>query len=565
MVKRLSLCHAVTGALRHSNEKSKISKIIFQSSKLKNSRLHAALSRALKVDRRTGISRKTERSVNKKDHFQKVKDRVLDWFKDPENSSCLPGKKDVVVVKGVKHQKYLLQDYLSILHRKFLQENPDITVSFSTFTAVRRQAPWIKLLGTRAKDTCLCSQHENMRLRLRAVRGVGLPNDLDQCTSTMTIENAVQILKENLTSPTVTYSVWKPVKEYDAEKNKTYRNTREVQITTPRNTFIADFAEQLLVFRAHQDRAITQYRAVHLLKDTLPPGHITIQMDFAENWATGSRVQSSYYGRAQLTVHPAVAHYKVEGKLQHHSLVVISSERQHNAITIYAIMKKIISALHETLPIPINHVHYISDSPSSQYRNISIFSLISRHSHIFKVGASWIYMESGHGKGPCDGVGAVVKRVADDAFKAGHAIQTAEDFVKWGNERTNIEHILLSKAEVEECDQRHLQSAQKVPGTMKVHHAISPIPGILCVRNTACCAPCCFSPTGTVRLQCSGWSAHTLFTPPDDEYDEDISLATIKIVQEIFARQNKAAKQPRRDNHIEYSCSSEDDAAVVEE
>ena len=42
----------------------------------------------------------------------------------------------------------------------------------------------------------------------------------------------------------------------------------------------------------------------------------------------------------------------------------------------------------------------------------------------------WLYTESGHGKGAPDGVGAVVKRMADDfVAHQRHPIQTAKDIL----------------------------------------------------------------------------------------------------------------------------------------
>ena len=36
---------------------------------------------------------------------------------------------------------------------------------------------------------------------------------------------------------------------------------------------------------------------------------------------------------------------------------------------------------------------------------------------IFGVEASWSWVEKGHGKGPCDGVGGAVKKLADNHIK----------------------------------------------------------------------------------------------------------------------------------------------------
>ena len=77
-------------------------------------------------------------------------------------------------------------------------------------------------------------------------------------------------------------------------------------------------------------------------------------------------------------------------------------------------------------------VHYLTDSPTSQYRNKTIFNLVCEHETVVGAKATWDYLEAGHGKGPCDGLGASVKRTADSAIKQGKAsIQCAADFYKW--------------------------------------------------------------------------------------------------------------------------------------
>ena len=76
-------------------------------------------------------------------------------------------------------------------------------------------------------------------------------------------------------------------------------------------------------------------------------------------------------------------------------------------------MKDLISRLGAT------HVHYMTDSPVSQYRNKFLFFTLSNHLTMFGVAATWHYFEKGHGKGPCDGVGGAVKHGAGQAAKHG--------------------------------------------------------------------------------------------------------------------------------------------------
>ena len=61
-------------------------------------------------------------------------------------------------------------------------------------------------------------------------------------------------------------------------------------------------------------------------------------------------------------------------------------------------------------------LHYWTDSTTTQYRNKTIFTLLSLHQQLFSVKASWNYFEAGHGKGPCDGIGGTPKGMAEDAL-----------------------------------------------------------------------------------------------------------------------------------------------------
>ena len=118
-----------------------------------------------------------------------------------------------------------------------------------------------------------------------------------------------------------------------------------------------------------------------------------------------------------VTLHPAVAYYRsADGLLSHKSKVFVSDELGHNSATVYAFLKELISNLKTMLP-NLKHIHYYTNSPTSQFRNKTIFYLLSRHKELFNVTASWNYFEAGHGKGPCDGIGGSVKRMSDEAVQ----------------------------------------------------------------------------------------------------------------------------------------------------
>ena len=122
----------------------------------------------------------------------------------------------------------------------------------------------------------------------------------------------------------------------------------------------------------------------------------------------------------------------------------------HDARFVFALLQSLVPQLIQLIP-ELEYIHYWTDSPTSQYRNKTIFKIISCHSHYFKVSASWNYMEAGHGKGPCDPIGGTAKRKADLAVKNEKAIiQDAKDFYQWAKTTeadSSIKFTFLSSEE----------------------------------------------------------------------------------------------------------------------
>ncbi|XP_076461172.1 uncharacterized protein LOC143293803 [Babylonia areolata] len=171
-----------------------------------------------------------------------------------------------------------------------------------------------------------------------------------------------------------------------------------------------------------------------MLKKNLPTDHVIVQMDFSENYSCSQadEVQSAYFNPTMVTLHPVVLYFKADtGELAHRSIMIVSDELGHNSGTVFAFIKSLIPEINEVVP-KVKWIHYWTDSPTSQYRNRYMFYTISNHENLFDMPASWNFFEAGHGKGPCDGLGGVAKRMADQAVRQDKSIQDAEDFYQWG-------------------------------------------------------------------------------------------------------------------------------------
>ena len=77
-------------------------------------------------------------------------------------------------------------------------------------------------------------------------------------------------------------------------------------------------------------------------------------------------------------------------------MAVISDEPKHDAGTIFAILQKTMPYVKSNMK-DLDQVHYWTDSPTSQYRNKTIFSIVSRHEEHFDAKAAWNYFEARHG------------------------------------------------------------------------------------------------------------------------------------------------------------------------
>ena len=263
-----------------------------------------------------------------------------------------------------------------------------------------------------------------------------------------------------------------------------------------------------------------QYDQIHHMKDTLRPGKdISVQLDYAENWsATYLReISSAHYDKKMITVHPMVTHYRSEqGVLVAKSFVGVTEVLAHSFPTTFTFLKMLMKQIkkeHTTLEV----VHFISDGPSSQYRFTC--DMVAQFRIIFGVEASWSWLEKGHGKGLCDGVGGAVKKLADNLMKTAKINDSAENFYREVSQATDVMILLRTEeANIESsaCEIKSWASVS-VPGLMETHMIVG-TEGYIWTKPTSCFHACCYtSPKFTPN--CDGWKRSKMVL--QKEIDED--------------------------------------------
>ena len=136
------------------------------------------------------------------------------------------------------------------------------------------------------------------------------------------------------------------------------------------------------------------------------------------------------------------------------------------------------------------------DRFSNKSQNRAIFQIISCHKEYFGVTTSRSFTEAGHGKGPCDPIGSVAKRKADQVVKNGkYVVQDAITFFEWAKQDTSAIAFPYVCIEDYEISEKFLKVAcenlQAVKGTMKVYVVFSLKANSIWARDTSCfCKNC---------------------------------------------------------------------------
>lgn len=443
------------------------------------------------------------------------REKVNDFLTREDNSVQLPGRKDNI--QGI--QRYGLTDTMSNLYGKFVKEFPNIVVSKAFFFRSRR--PSVKLIAHTQRRMCVCIKHANISLILKSAKV--LPKST-QALVDMSIAEVKETL-ETIPSKKVAYRQW--VKSSITFKGRIIKKDRLIDCKDKKKTFITKVINMLPGFYEHVERVGQQYKAVQMVKSVLKPDvECTVQMDFSENWTSKFQDEPSsvYYDKYQTTLHPMVVHYVDNmGNIKTISYVGVSNETNHSAPTIYSFITALINDLRGFMPA-LKRIHFISDSPSSQYRNKSIVSLIAQFPRIFSVTATWTWLEAGHGKGPCDGIGGAMKTQADNMVKAGLIIRNAMEFATCMKaSATNIHILYVDGSDISQAkDTMEKWNIKPLPGLMK-KHAIVPHDGYLYTKEASCFAECCYT-DGKFIMGCAGWekSQIAIETDFEEEFTTDV-------------------------------------------
>lgn len=433
-----------------------------------------------------------EKKVREK-KIAEIKRRVENFLQEDVNSQVAPGKHEFIKTDGVKKQKRYLIDNIKNLHAQYCEKWGRI--SYSTFCKYRPR--WIVHPSSK-RDTCQCKLHANVELLIKSLKKA---NIIKESSATEVLQNVCcniynrkclerkcQSCKNKVTtyqefdnSKNIVYHEWifeKQVYKGKDGKQKDKRVTlKQKKVDTPRN-IIHKFETLLINFFTHILNITMQYLAIKQLKENISVNEVLCHVDFSENYLLkyNEEIQSFHFGgsRQQISLHTGVLYY-IDSQTKEKvckSFCTMSKDIKHDASAIWAHLEPVLTMAQELVPL-LTTIHFLSDSPSSQYRNRFIFYMMTKLNEQLpnlKL-ISWNYHEAGHGKGAPDGIGAVVKRTADNHVKYGGDVATFEDFVEVVQK--NIKNVELIVIEEEAISKKKIpKNIPAFKGTIRVHQAV---------------------------------------------------------------------------------------------
>nr|CAI5859503.1 unnamed protein product [Callosobruchus analis] len=447
-----------------------------------------------------------------------------------ENSRLCPGKRDRVTFRKRKMQKRYLNDSLKNMYGKFRSAHPDIKISYSAFCRMRPF--WVLQPKISGKETCLCILHTNMQLIVSKLYYLKIIKE-----KTLEDLKEINILDHDGDEKTF-YEKWvrrKQVLEIKREEKICQRTLKEK--ICKKSDIVDTLKQGFHGFLLHLRNIVHQYRIIDDMKKNVSTEEILMHPDFSENYSCkyNEEVQSAPYGstKPQITLHTVVIYYKNPdtAKIEPLSICTLSDSLRHDPPSICAHLQLAIKEIQKIIGT-IKTVHFLSDGPSTQYKNKKMFFLMAYFltRELGVTSLHWHYNESGHGKGAPDGVGAVVKRTADRLVAMGRDIPDLQSLVEALRDSTKVVVLCVNSKHIEEIDRIIPHDLRAFRGTMQVHEVCWTIeaPNILKMRQLSYCREITYD-----RLR------YTDVYSSSDESDDtdDIPFASLREKMSVYFRE----------------------------
>ena len=205
------------------------------------------------------------------------------------------------------------------------------------------------------------------------------------------------------------------------------KSYRSVIKTEKPKVFVKKLVREIRELQEHTKRKIAQFRRIKEVRKIVENEEnkaALIRMDWSENGKLFQcrQEKSAYYHDTQISINTAVL-YQSDGRVT--CIGSLSDDTSHKSTAVWASLDAMFTQLNLINLNDIDHFYIVTDSPSSQYRNKSCAYLTKQFAIKNKFSVAWLFTESGHGKGPMDGVGASIKNAIDEAVIGAESMSLA--------------------------------------------------------------------------------------------------------------------------------------------
>jgi len=457
---------------------TKTKNILSESISLKHVRKYRLTNLAKPSFKFRTFSQKCERPLlgKKRKQMMRVLHHVTKFYEDDENSVYSPAKGDQIVRDKIKKKKRFLTNSLKYLFVKYCEQSP-YSISYAKFCSLRPF--WVVSRPVDQRDTCLCEKCENPRMMCEQLKLLNLVSEKnidfliqkEMCCEIVTEACRFRTC-ENCRDKNIqfgnyvgeekcSYYAW-IVKVETGRDDKEYRHTGKERIHCSVGEFVARFKGVIVPYMKHVGNWLHQSRIIKELKSKLTEEAVLFHIDFAENFGCkyATELQVIHFGgnQVQISLHTGVL-YEANKK---QAFCTASVDTDHSACAIFTHLQPILEPYWDT----IKHLHFVSDGPATQYHNRHMFHIIY-HKMIPLFSQlelfSWNFTESGHGKGPADGVGACVKNTCNEAVAHGKDVANFKQFLE-ATQGLNINVIGLNSVQNADLIKEVTPSSQKVKG-----------------------------------------------------------------------------------------------------
>jgi len=370
-----------------------------------------------------------------------VTESVKQFYQRDDISRMCPGKRDVITVNGEQGKQKMQKRHMSMNIKEayafFKDENRYVKIGLSKFAELR--PPNVLLCSQMPSNVCTCVYHENFFMAVDALHAVvpavplyttALPSscllcpDNDACWFSECdhagcgFQFKYQLPDDgSLVSKEVRWKKWE-------ESSGRLVKGEETGTVKELYDYVCSLAPKFLRHCRIKRLQAQQYEADKVAANLADSHMAVLQMDFSENYTciAQDEIQSAHWNQMQLTLYTSVSWFR--GMTMPH--VVVSNTCNTTRLAAVVFTDQLLSAM----PNGIQEVRVWTDGPASQFKNRFIVAAMDLLSQRHNIQIRWNYFATSHGKGPVDGVGGTLKRVAADKVRTRQCtINSMEDFI----------------------------------------------------------------------------------------------------------------------------------------